>query len=882
MVFFDTPMARALWSRLSLMTSLVALSAIAAVGSSTPLMVASSRAQSPVVQPAEQAQAQALTIYQPLQRIPWEGQYTTAQGLKYFAVEPWSGAPVSEGALSEARAMGDRRKEAALLIDQGLEAFLGEQFERGVQAYKESLAIARELGDRSLQRLALGNLSLAYAQKGIYSAEGIESLQQFHQLLREEGTDPSLEGMALGNLGKGYFGADLYALAIETHQQRRSLAQKTGDRRGEAQALGDLGLVYQALGESEKARDLYQQQLAIAQSLQDEALQSLALGNLGIAYHAAGNYAQAVQFQQQRLTLAQKAENRQWEAEALANLAGAHYKMGEIDRAIALYDQAWETAWQFLRDPDILYGLRGNQGLAYFQKGDYATAEKYYQEYYTYVRSRNNRRGQGVAKNNMAVLQIQRGDLTGAARTLREGVAEWEDLRSRLGDNDAYKISIFETQRALYQNLQFVLMQLRQSDASLEVAERARARAFAELLARRVSPTDERSIEMGAVPNLSQIQQLAQSQQATFIVYSVISQTFRRPQALEARESQLLIWVVPPQGAIAVETVDLATALDGQTLADWVGRSRQSIGASDRGLGVASRAGGTRAAGSDLDQLYQWLIAPVAQYLPQNPDDRVVFVPQDALFWVPFAALRAADGTYLIEKHTLSVSPSLQVLQLTERLRAQNRAATSASLVVGNPTMPKVTVAAGEPPVPLPNLPGSESEAKAIADLLGTQPLLGAQATKGAVLQQMRSASLIHLATHGLMDDFRGLGVPGAIALAPSGADDGLLTASDLLTLQLQARLIVLSACNTGRGKLTGDGVVGLSRSLIAAGTPSLLVSLWAVPDAPTADLMVTFYQQLQQDPDKAKALRQAMLATKAKYPEPSAWAAFTLIGESR
>ncbi len=90
----------------------------------------------------------------------------------------------------------------------------------------------------------------------------------------------------------------------------------------------------------------------------------------------------------------------------MANLAGAHYKMGEIDRAIALYDQAWETAWQFLRDPDILYGLRGNQGLAYFQKGDYATAEKYYQEYYTRVRSRNNRRGQGVAKNNMAVLQI--------------------------------------------------------------------------------------------------------------------------------------------------------------------------------------------------------------------------------------------------------------------------------------------------------------------------------------------------------------------------------------------------------------------------------------------------------------------------------------------
>jgi CHAT domain-containing protein len=145
----------------------------------------------------------------------------------------------------------------------------------------------------------------------------------------------------------------------------------------------------------------------------------------------------------------------------------------------------------------------------------------------------------------------------------------------------------------------------------------------------------------------------------------------------------------------------------------------------------------------------------------------------------------------------------------------------------------------------------------------------------------MRTAQIIHLATHGLLDDFKGLGVPGAIALAPTGNDDGLLTADDLLNLEIKAELVVLSACNTARGRLTGDGVIGLSRSIMSAGVPSVIVSLWAIPDAPTASLMEKMYLQLQHTHDKAQALRQAMLATMKQDPDPRSWAAFTLVGEA-
>lgn len=196
----------------------------------------------------------------------------------------------------------------------------------------------------------------------------------------------------------------------------------------------------------------------------------------------------------------------------------------------------------------------------------------------------------------------------------------------------------------------------------------------------------------------------------------------------------------------------------------------------------------------------------------------------------------------------------------------------------------------GQPPEELKPLPGAETEAKNIATLLNTQPLIGGQATETAVVERMGDADLIHLATHGLLDDINGVGAPGAIVLSPSSEDDGFLTTDEIMKQfalsdkqLLNADLIVLSACDTGGGKVTGDGVVGLSRSLIAAGAPSIIVSLWKVPDRATQALMTAFYTNLyEKKMDKATALRQAMLGMiEGENPGPAAWAGFTLMGEA-
>ncbi|HBK63286.1 MAG TPA: hypothetical protein DD000_07100 [Cyanobacteria bacterium UBA11166] len=464
-------------------------------------------------------------------------------------------------------------------------------------------------------------------------------------------------------------------------------------------------------------------------------------------------------------------------------------------------------------------------------------------------------------------------------------LANWlEQWRTQLV-NDLDKIDALDKGQPFFQNvMEFLIAQGNEKEA-LVTSEKSRARAFADLLTTRLSSNSETRTS-AATPTIEQIQQIAKQENATLVEYAMIS------------DRNLAIWVIQPTGEIVFHQVDIKSL--NISLDRLVFDTRDSIGVRNSPPIVAVVPTQSRLQRQEamlnqkLQQLHQILIEPIADLLPTNPEDRIIFMPQGELFLVPFPALKDTDGKYLIEKHTILTSPSIQVLQLTrtqkEKMANRERGETETALVIGNPTMPKVTREFGKPPEQLPSLPGAELEAKAIAPLLNTQPLIGNQATETTVVQKMPQARIIHFATHGLLDDIRGLG--SAIALAPDlsspsapgGKDtaNGLLTAEEILDLKLNAELVILSACNTGRGKITGDGVLGLSRSFISAGVPSIIVSLWSVPDAPTGSLMTEFYQNMSNNPDKAQALRQAILTTKAKYPNPKDWAAFTLIGEAK
>lgn len=394
-------------------------------------------------------------------------------------------------------------------------------------------------------------------------------------------------------------------------------------------------------------------------------------------------------------------------------------------------------------------------------------------------------------------------------------------------------------------------------------------------------------------PTLATTQAAAQAQPATLVQYSIVEN--RRS------ESWLYIWVIQPDGRTDFRSVNLDRATQLRSAlhsTPSAGDSALTALVADALYNIEFEYSDSHSANllQQLRALHSVLIAPVADLLPSDPEAQVVFIPQGSLFLVPFAALLDPSGTYLIENHTIASAPSIQVLELANQ-RATRLQATqgntplsdATALMVGDPVMPNIwamTASGDFTQAALRPLPGARAEVEAIATALNITPLVGAQATEANVKQALPSARLIHLASHGLLNygdpaTYGLLDLPGAIALAPGSGEDGLLTAAEIMGMNLRAELAILSACDTGQGRITGDGVVGLSRAFITAGVPSVIVSLWAVQDARTNRLMQQFYQEVDQNQAKAQALRQAMLANLQDYEHPKSWAAFTLVGSN-
>ena len=377
-----------------------------------------------------------------------------------------------------------------------------------------------------------------------------------------------------------------------------------------------------------------------------------------------------------------------------------------------------------------------------------------------------------------------------------------------------------------------------------------------------------------------QIKQVAKNQNATLVQYSFLGD--------KSQESELAIWVIKPTGEITMRRVDLKALQQKSksSLAELIEESRNQMGVrSNYRKGIEIAPNKETYDTKSWKKLHQVLIQPITDLLPKQAEERVIFIPQNQLFLVPFAALQDNNGKYLIEKHTISTAPSIQVLDLLyQRKIARNdekfvpgTMTDDELLIVGNPTAPKVSLTKGDS-CKAPSLQGAEKEAKNIAQIFKTQALTGDAATETAIVQKMPQARIIHLATMTFSSECK-TNNPSVIALASSNQDDGWLRTAEVQNLKLKADLVVLSACQTALGRITGDGVIGLTRSFLAAGADSVIGSLWDVPDERTALFMTNFHVNLSKSTDKAGALRQAMLETMKKHPNPKDWAGFTLVG---
>jgi len=787
-----------------------------------------------------------------------------------------------ESNLAIARESGDRLEELRVWTGVGQAyQYMGE-YQKAVAVYQKAWAIATEIKEYGMVENVLTMLGNAYSKLGDY--QGIDFYEEKLQLARTR-ADRQIERIILGKLALAYLANTEYPKAIAAYEQYLPFVQELNDPLQEILTLSQLASAYGAARQKTKLKATLDRMLAVAEASGDPQLENTALQMQSSWSHVIDEGDQAIVSQIRALQLARQRGDLQGELHSLQQLALLHAPLGDTEKMISLLEESLAIAKN--SDNQFLSQFWQAQSLDYLSI-TYAHLENYqkaidlqrqslglYREM-NQESARDADLSQAWALGHLGSIQFRAGKFTAARDDFESALEIHARLRTEVLGNtnlfamsrDDLNINIREWASDIYRTQQEILVAQNRTDEALAIAEAGRARAFVDLLTLNLG-ADPQSQSPAVVPTIDQLRDIAKAQNSTFVQYSVI---YDRPWQSLLKFSKsppqaigLYIWVIQPDGKITFRRSNLSQ-LD-NTLTKVIFRARCFKRRSCRHK-------------QQLQQLHQVLIAPIADLLPPNPEARVTFIPQDGLFLVPFPALVDANDKYLIEKHTILTAPAIQVLDLTRQQRQRlPRSSSGRNLVVGNPIMPSLRTRPDRPMEQLSSLPGAEAEAKAIASLLGSKPLIGGQATELAVVQQMLDARHIHLATHGLLDKIGGF--QSALAFTPAGKEDGFLTAREIINLKLTAELVVLSACDTGRGRISGDGVIGLSRSFIAAGVPSLVVSLWKVPDGPTKFFMVSFYQHLQRTTDKAQALRQAMLATIQQFPNPEDWAAFTLIGEA-
>ncbi len=291
-------------------------------------------------------------------------------------------------------------------------------------------------------------------------------------------------------------------------------------------------------------------------------------------------------------------------------------------------------------------------------------------------------------------------------------------------------------------------------------------------------------------------------------------------------------------------------------------------------LGNIEREAPLETVHADAQRLYGWLIRPLEAQL--GGVERVIVCPDSDLHAVPWAVLRDSQGRYLLERVAIGSSPSASAWAAAEAM-ARGKLAPRRVLTVA---VSEFRGAGGDTRARLSPLPGVEREVQAIARAWGrgTQSLLNQQATRSATLQHLPDASILHFATHAVPN----LRMPmlSALALWGNGAPQWLY-AHEAMQTRLNARLAVLSACRTGTGAFTTDGALGLHWAFLAAGCPTVLATLWQLPDEAAPLWAEAFYTSYKAGNLPTNALRRACLQLRQnpRYAHPRYWSAWQAFG---
>src|SRR5437867_8431231 len=825
-----------------------------------------------------------------------------------------------EKALGLYEQLGNRSRAASVRTFLGSIAFSTGDEKKAREYYEQAMAAYETLNDLA----AVANLhqSLAFFSKG---DEERRHITQGLEIARQIGARRT-EARLLHLWGDRDFGADDFRSAFERLNEARAIFEELGDRDDLARVLTSMGRLYRVHGHADQALPFYQRALELQKQTGDKQGIIQSLNAITVALNITGRHAEALQNEQEALRLARETGSPLLIKSILEGVASTHLHLKQYQRAADVLEEAR------LLTPPRASTLR-LLSEARFRLNQYDRALQTADEGLQLERSRE------VLENRAQALW-KLGRTPEALSDIREVLDSIEQARTTLVPTDFMKQGFSDTYRFVTNLAIRVFLDSGRERDALATAEQSRGRAFLDLLAskdlaskveslmqqaandtssgtglglkvgglpplvtrgdspavNRANPSIARSTELpspgtSSAASMEDLLALATRLNSTILSYWIDADS-------------TIIWTVSPDGRIG----SARTNFGEETISKWIDEAlRPAERTTTRGTRVIelpSRAGDTiltsRRGQMPWRRLYDALIRPVRTQLASKGSRRLTIIPSGPLFRLSFAALMAENGRYLIEDYSIHYAPAGAVLKYTNLTKARTSELPARYLLVANPS--------GMPALPdgktLPSLPGSDEEVRRIAQMLpsATVTTLGAgNADETRVRNAIPSAKVIHLATHGIVNDNDALNSFLAFGRAgDAAAADGRLTAEEVYGLDLHADLVFLSACRTALGRISGDGVAGLARAFFYAGAASVVSTLWDVADEPASQLVVEFYRSLLSgtgDWTKGEALRTAQLRLlralragqlqiktpfgKLPLPEdPLLWAGFVVIGE--
>jgi CHAT domain-containing protein/lipopolysaccharide biosynthesis regulator YciM len=801
------------------------------------------------------------------------------------------------------RALGPDHADVANSLNNLAELYRNEgRYTEAEPLYKRALPILEMALGRDHPDIAriLNNLGELYRRQGL-PAEA-EAFHKRALAIREKALGPDHPDVAhsLTNLAALYWEEGRYAEAEPLHQRALGIFEKAlgADHPYVANSLNSLAALYSDEDRGAEAEPLYQRALAIREKAlgPDHPDVANSLNNLADLYRQQGRYTEAEELNKRALAIWEKAlgPDHLDVANSLNNLARIYLAEGQVDRAQPASARAVDIAMKHL---SIGSAQRSGAAITEQRQNRY-----YFLEYITIADAAAQRapeRRQQIAAETFRVAQM--------AQTSRAGTAV-AALSARLAAGGGDRSEVIREREDLAQQWQLLdsalVKAVSRPPADRKSAEEASLRSALADVSRRLDDLDARIT-------------------AEFRGYGELS----NPKPMSAEAARALL--ASDEGLLLYLATDDANWV-------WVLR-RDTIAFYRIEMGAKALADEVTALRASLEPqrnphlapfparrayaLYEKLIGPAEPLLTGLHS--LLVVPDGALQSLPMAVLvtrpsqqdpeRIEDHrniAWLAHDYAVTMLPAVSSLRALREFGTAEHAS-APFLGIGNPMLsgaPErtgVTLASlfrGATADPekvraLPPLPETATELHAIAKTLGASEadlLLGARASE-PVLRQMPldRYRVIEFATHGLMSgELKGLAEPALVLTPPAKAspdDDGLLTASKIATLKLNADWVVLSACNTAAGDGTpdGGGLSGLAKAFFYAGARSLLVSHWPAWSDATVKLTTGTFAELASDPSigRAEALRRAMMAmldrkNPPKFAHPLAWAPFVLAGE--